>query len=217
MYEQPDKRNSFAPRDHPDWLNKLFLFWPENVETVNFVQDNGVVEPTEIVTADVAIIDLADPENPGRSVFIQGARIGGKGLVPQLYKKLGKKVLGRLTQSPSQGQKSGAYYVLDFTPADAQLAEQYETAFPHTAFQQPSGTAPQSAQQPVWPPQGAAGPPPAWAPQGAPATWPPQQSAPAAATAPPWPAGLSDFLKSRGIDVAGMDEAVALQIASTLT
>mgnify|MGYP001556884942 CR=1 FL=1 len=182
-----------------------------------------------MVTADVAIIDLTDPQT-GKPTFLENARSGGSALAPQLKKKLGRKVLCRLNQTPAQGQKSGAYFLADWTPQDAQTAEQYEAAFPRAAYQAPSGappanawqapqqsgpSAPQSqfpasswggAQPPVQaPPAQAWGQPPAPAP-----------TPPAAPPAAPWPDGLREFLTARGIDTANLDEAQARQIASTL-
>jgi hypothetical protein len=238
-YEQPDKGESFSPSKHPEWLGKLFLFWPESVDTVNFTRPDGTQDPTDMVTCDVAIIDLPDPQEGGRPKFIKGARIGGSALAPQVKKKIGKKVLGRLAQAPGQGAKSGAYFIADFTPADVQLAEQYEAQFPRNAYQSGSGNPPQQGWQggAQAPPQqsqfagqwggaqpAAAGPPAAnW---GGAAPSPPAQPAapsgnqwgaqPAAPAAPPWPDGLREFLESRGIQTAGMDEAQARQIAATL-
>lgn len=240
-YDQPDKGAKFTPRDHPEWLGKLFLVWPESVETVNFSRPDGTQDPTDMVTADVAIIDLTDPQT-GKPVFLQSARIGGSALAPQLKKKLGRKVLGRLNQTPAQGQKSGAYFLADWTPADAQTAEQYEAAFPRAAYQAPSDPpanawqaqqpaqsgppAPQQWGAPAATPQQGTGAAQSWgqpaAPPPAPAAGAPQawgaaaQQPPAAPTASPWPDGLREFLTSRGIDTNGMDEQQARQIAATL-
>jgi hypothetical protein len=224
-YDQPDHGAKFTPRDHPEWLGKLFLIFPESVETVNFNRPDGTLDPTDMVTADVAIIDLPDPQNQGKPTFLQGARIGGSALVPQLKKKIGKKVLGRLNQTPAQGQKSGAYFLADFSPQDVQTAEQYEAAFPRAQYDSGSGNQPPPAQQ--W----QAGPPAQSAPAqsqfagqwgGAQPAAPPanQWGPPPAAAAPPppapWPDGLREFLTSRGINTEGMDEAQARQIAATL-
>lgn len=199
-YDQPDKGAKFTPRDHPEWLGKLFLVFPESVETVNFSRPDGTQDPTDMVTADVAIIDLPDPQT-GRPTFLENARIGGSALAPQLKKKLGKKVLGRLNQTPAQGQKSGAYFLADWTPADAQTAESYEAAFPRAAYQVPNDP-PANAWQ-AGPPaqsgppapsqfagqwggaQPAATPPPA---TGAAQNWgtPAAPPAPAAAAPPAW-------------------------------
>lgn len=246
-YEQPDKGAKFTPSDHPEWLGKLFLIWPESVETVNFNRPDGTVDPTEMVTADVAIIDLNDPET-GKPTFLASARIGGSALAPQIKKKLGKKVLGRLAQTPRQGNKSGAFFIADFTPQDVQWAEQYEAAFPRQSYQaangngaipeqawggaQPAPAAPPAAPSwgaPAAPAAPAAAPPAAgWGAPAAPATpppaapaqaWgaqPPAAAPPAAPAGPPWPDGLREFLESRGIATAGMDEGTARQIAATL-
>lgn len=125
-YETADKGEKFSPRDHPEWVGKLFLIYPTEVNVVNFVNDKtNQPEPTDVVTADVAILDLIDPETQRPKVLL-GARIAGKALVPQIKGKVvsGNAALGRLRQLPAQGAKSGAY-VLDneFTPADVQMAE----------------------------------------------------------------------------------------------
>lgn len=254
-YGHPDKQSGFTPSDHPEWVGQLFLFWPLSVENVNFKRPDGSADPTDMVTADVAIITLMDNET-GRPKFLEGARVGGKALTPQIKKQVGGKVLGRLAQSPRQGEKSGAFYLADWTEADAALAEQYEAAFPHNpnAPAQPSGAPPaaaqaQAPQAPPWgaqpaaaapqqqqwsqgglPAQQAAPPangwgaqPPAAAPPQAPAAaWnAPAAAPPAAAPAPAvpgpetWPAGLADFLTAKQVDLTGMTEATARQIAAT--
>lgn len=140
-YEAAEKGEKFAPRDHPEWINKLFLIYPTDASTVQF--EDG---PSEIVTADVAIIDLIDALTAKPKVLL-GARIGGKALVPQIKPKIAKATaaLGRLRQLPAQGAKSGAF-VLDneFTPAEAQLADAFELTGWRTKFEQagpPTGTA----------------------------------------------------------------------------
>lgn len=225
-YDQPDRGEKFTPSDHPEWLGKLFLFWPDSVDTVNFNRPDGTVDPTDMVTADVAIVDLVNPET-GQPTYLKGARIGGSALAPQLKKKLGKKVLGRLQQTPRQGNKSGAYFLADFTPQDVALAQQYEASHPRNTYDAPSGQAPAPAAnawngQPAAAPA-AAPPPNAWG--GAPAAPAQQQwGAPAAPPAPPQPPadpypgapGLADFLRSRGVDISNLDEGSARQLAATL-
>lgn len=231
-YEQPDKGEKFAPSDHPEWLGKLFLFWPEGVETVNFTRPDGSLDPTDMVTCDVAIIDLPDPENGGRPKFLKGARVGGAALAPQVKKKIGKKVLGRLKQAPRQGNKSGAFYLEDWTPQDVQLAQAYEAQFPRNAYDAPSGGEPAPGQwggpppastpPPAAPAQGGWGQPPAAPPAAPPAPaqqqWGAPPAAPPAPPADPFPGapGLADFLRSRGVDVTGMDEGTARQLAATM-
>lgn len=184
-YGHPDKQSGFTPSDHPEWVGQLFLFWPLSVETVNFKRPDGTDDPTDMVQADVAIITLMDNET-GRPKFLEGARIGGKALTPQIKKQVGGKVLGRLKQSPRQGEKSGAYYLDDWTDADAALAAQYEAAFPHNPNlpAQPSGAAANgngSGGQPAWQTQQQAPPPqaPPWGQQQLPAGGPPPSQAPA--------------------------------------
>jgi hypothetical protein len=230
-YEQPDKGEKFAPSDHPEWIGRLFLFWPEGVETVNFTRPDGSLDPTDMVTCDVAIIDLPDPENGGRPKFLKGARVGGAALAPQVKKKIGKKVLGRLKQAPRQGNKSGAFYLEDWTPQDVQLAQAYEAQFPRSAYDAPSGAEqqqtgwgqqpPAATPPPAAPAQGGWGAPPAAAPAAPPAPaqqWGAPPAAPPAPPADPFPGapGLADFLRSRGVDVTGMDEGTARQLAATM-
>lgn len=124
-YETADKGEKFSPRDHPEWIGQLFLIYPTAVDTVVFHDEKtNEPRPTEIVTADVAILGLIDPET-GKNRVLLGAKIGNKALVPQIKNKVGSgnAALGRLRQLPAQGAKSGAY-VLDneFTATDEQAA-----------------------------------------------------------------------------------------------
>src|SRR6266545_4571591 len=142
-YSQPDKGSGFSPSDHPEWENKLFLIWPETLENVVFVRQDGTPDPTDIVTADVAIIDLQDPLT-GKPVFIKGARIGGKALTPMIKHRLGEKVLGIFTKLPKQPGKNAAYN-LDFPEKTrpqwqqmCQMAQAYELTNPRHGFSQPS-------------------------------------------------------------------------------
>lgn len=172
-FNQPGKGDKFTPRDHPEWLGKLFLIYPDSCSPQTFNRPDGTQDTSDIVEADVAIIDLIDPQT-GQPTTLSGARIGGKGLVPQLRKMIGSMVLGRLTKLPSQGQKDGAYVLADYTPEDAQTATAYVQAHPRTApFGQPQGQAQAPAQtqhqgQPqAYPTQAPAQPQgPAYAPQG---------------------------------------------------
>ncbi|SOE25681.1 hypothetical protein [Streptomyces sp. OK228] len=169
-FKQPAKNSGFfSPRDHADWLGRLFLIYPDRVTSKTFQQDEG---PVDMVEADVVIIDLMDPQT-GQPTVLAGTTIGGKALVPQLKTQLGAMVLGRLTQSPAQGQKSGAYYLADFSDQDAAGAQQYIATHPRQQFAQPQagptqapyGAAPQPAygQAPAAPSYGSA---PAPAPSG---------------------------------------------------
>jgi hypothetical protein len=160
-FSQPDKREGFAPRDNPQWMNQLMVIRPESVEKVHFPPNPGEEDkgPTDVVTAYVAIVTLTDPKT-NLPVVIEGASIAGKGMTPQLKNRIGDLVLGRLSQKPSSGQKSGAYYIADYTPQDAELAMRYIAAFPippmPTPFTQPLAPAPQQWGQP--PVAGAAAP-----------------------------------------------------------
>lgn len=124
-YETSDKAEKFSPRDHPDWIGRLFLVYPTEVNNVVFVDDKGVPSPTDVVTADVAILDLIDPET-GKNKVLLGARIAGKAIVPQIKGKVssGNANLGRLRQLPAQGAKSGAFvFDTEFSGADEAMAK----------------------------------------------------------------------------------------------
>lgn len=129
-YETSDRGEKFSPRDNPSWIGKLFLVYPTELNVVQFQDDKGVPSPTDVVTADVAILDLIDPET-GKPKVLLGARIAGKAIVPQIKGKVisGNANLGRMRQLPAQGAKSGAYvFDTEFTAADEQLAKQQDAA-----------------------------------------------------------------------------------------
>ena len=142
-YAQPAKGESFSPRDHPEWWGKLFIIYPTEAGIVQF--EDG---PTEIVTADVLIADLVDPETQKPKV-IQGARIGGKALVPAVKKYVGTTdaALGRLRQLPANGAKSGAFVLDEHTAADITLATHTEAAQPgwRGGYGQPAAATPTGA------------------------------------------------------------------------
>jgi hypothetical protein len=183
-FKQPAKNSGFfSPRDHADWLGRLFLIYPDRVVTKTFNAEEG---PVDMVEADVAIIDLVDPQT-GQPTVLQGTTIGGKALVPQLKTQLGAMVLGRLAQGQAQGSKSGAYYLTDFTDQDGVMAQQYIQTHPRQQFAQPQaqqappqqyGQAP--AQQPYGAPQGVPNGQPQYASQQLPYDpWQGSQAAPA--------------------------------------
>lgn len=155
-FAQPDKGERFAPRDHPEWVGRLFIIYPDSVSQHMGKSSTGQPEPYEAVEADVAIVDLINPET-GQPKVLTGVRIGGKSLVPQIKKHCGGgMVLGRLTQGQSSAEKSGAYYLAEYTDADVQLATQYINTHPRNQFTQPTAqAAPAPAQQQAWgqPPQ----------------------------------------------------------------
>ncbi|MFF0183494.1 hypothetical protein [Streptomyces sp. NPDC005244] len=152
-FNQPAKNSGFfSPRDHADWLGRLFLIYPDRVVTKTFQADEG---PVDMVEADVVIIDLVDPQT-GQPTVLAGTTIGGKALVPQLKTQLGAMVLGRLAQTPAQGQKSGAYHLTDFSDQDAASAQMYIQTHPRQQFAQPQAqAAPQYGQAPAQAPYGA--------------------------------------------------------------
>jgi hypothetical protein len=234
QFQQPGKADKFAPRDHPEWVGRLFLVYPDSVSPQTFNRPDGTQETTDVVTADVVIIDLPDAQT-GQPVKLQGARIGGKALVPQLRKMVGSMVLGRLAKMPSQGQKDGAYYLADFTPQDAQMATAYVAANPRQApFAQPAAQAAPPAGPPPGPAPGAPAPQyasqalpydpwantqaqPAQPAQAAPGA--PYGAPPAGPPAPP-PTGveaspLAQFLAAKGIPTAGMSPEQIRMIAAT--
>lgn len=208
-FKQPAKNSGFfSPRDHADWLGRLFLIYPDRVATKTFQADEG---PVDMVEADVVIIDLMDPQT-GQPTVLAGTTIGGKALVPQLKTQLGAMVLGRLAQTAAQGQKSGAYYLGDFAPQDEAAASQYIQTHPRQQFAQPQAQQAPPAQQygqqaPAQAPYGAPQAQPQYAsqalpydpwqgtqtaqPQAAPAGPPQGQwgQAPAASPAAPQPGG----------------------------
>lgn len=225
-------------------MGRLFLIYPDSVSPQTFNRPDGTQETSDVVTADVIIIDLTDPQT-GQPTRLEGARIGGKGLVPQLRKMMGSMVLGRLNKLPSQGQKDGAYVLADFTPQDGAMASAYVAANPRTnQFAQPQAQAQPVAQAPAqapplpydqWQhtqaaPAQAYAPPPAQAPPVPDPANPgqaiqagyyaaggaanPPAQAPAYAPAPA-PSPLAQFLMGKGVPVAGMPEAQMKMIAAT--
>lgn len=210
-YSQPAVASRFAPRDNPQWHGKLFLVYANSVEERQGVnQQTNQPEPYRVVVADIAIIDLPDPENGTAYTTLLGASIGGKAMVPQLSPYAGKQsaALGRLSKLPAQGSKDGAWVLQNFTPQDAQLAEAFEAQAGdwRGKFQQPTPT-PAAAQYP------------AAAPQAYPA---PSAPAPTTAAAPaPWfadPANgpLVQKLAAAGVPFATLDLATAQFTASGL-
>lgn len=215
-FGQPDKGGEFfSPSDHPQWLGRLMLVYPDRVKTHTFKVDEG---PVDLVEADVVILDLPDPAT-GQPTVIAGTTIGGKALVPNVKKRVGGMVLGRLSQAPRQGEKSGAYFLSDYTPQDEAVAMAYVQAHPRQQFRQPQAQAAPAPQ---------AYAPPAVAPTLLPDPWantgtyqpqvpgnvgPPMQ-APPVAPAGPDPETVA-FLAARGIDASQMSAAQALMIRQT--
>lgn len=147
-FAQPDKGDRFTPRDHPEWVGRLFLIYPDSVTQQMGTNAQGQPEPYESVEADIVIIDLPNPET-GQPTTLTNARVGGKALVPQIKKHCGGgMVLGRLAQTAAQGQKSGAFYLADYSDADVQQATQYINTHPRNQFTQPTAQqAPAAAPQ----------------------------------------------------------------------
>ena len=221
--EQPAVAGKFSPRDHPNWWSteawnpggpKLFLIYPLSIEDATFTKPNGSQETTRIVTADVAICDLADAEAGTPYTALLGVRIGGKALVPQLSKSVGtgNAVAGRLKQLPGQGEKSGAFVLDDYLPTDVALLNQVD-ALPWRAQTpaQPNPTPPASA----YPASAAAPTPPTAGPA-------PAATSSTATPRPAWsylPGGTDLFAKlsGAGVDVSQVgDLATAQMIANSL-
>lgn len=230
-YAQPAAQTSFNLKEHgQEYLGKLLLIWPTNVMR-NVQTAQGICDT--VVEADIAVIDKADPAT-GQPEYLTGIRLWWTVLVNQTKNEVGGKVLGRLGQGANT-KGSPPWLLLDYTPQDAALAEQYEAAFPRNAPAQPSaggqsqgnGTQPWQGQQQAPPPPppnaaqagwgapAAAPPPPAPAPAAA-ATWTP--SAPPAGSIDSWPEGLADFLRSKGApeeQLRNMTQDAAMKIAAT--
>jgi hypothetical protein len=198
-YAQPKAASKFDLKDHgQEYLGKLMLIWPTRV--LHDVPSSQGVADT-VVECDIAIIDKIDPMT-GKPEYLEDVRLWWSVLINQTKSEIGGKVLGRLGQGANT-KGNPPWLLLDYTEQDVQWAEQYEAAFPRNAPTQPSAAAGQ-------PPQAAA-PQAAWnAPAPAPAA-----AAPAAPGPETWPPGLADFLKSKQVDLAGMTEATARQIAAT--
>lgn len=159
-YETSDKGEKFSPRDHPEWIGKLFLVYPTEVNTVQFQDDKGQPQPTDVVTADVAILDLIDPETQRPKVLL-GARIAGKAIVPQIKGKVtsGNANLGRMRQLPAQGAKSGAYvFDNEFTPADEAAATAQDAGDWRGKYGAPATPTGAASAAPATPTPGAAAP-----------------------------------------------------------
>lgn len=183
-----------------EWLGALMLVWPLSVKE-NF--DTGQYDPTDVVEADIALIDRMDPET-GKPLFFERAFIFSKGLVNNTRNDVGGMVLGRLVRRQFA---NGTGWSMDpFSDADAQLAQQYIMANPRNVPAQPSS--------------GAQSPPPAAAqapPANDPWSLPPAPQAAAPAPAPASSAGAANvnaFLQSKGV-TPPPDENAALMIAKS--
>lgn len=211
-FEQPATPEKFSPRDHPEWIGRLFLIYPTSVDMVTFNNDDGTPKaPSEVVTADVAIVDLIDPQT-GRPVILKGARIGGKALVPQIKPYASKHntaAAGRLKQLPGQGAKNGAYVLDNFAPEDGPTLNAFDATDWRGTYQQPApAVAAQPAQVAYQAPLGAG-------PTATPA-------APTASPGAPWfasgdgPAVLGKLVANGIANAATLDEQTARMIATGL-
>lgn len=199
-FEQPAVAGKFSPRDNPQWWSphaggpKLFLIYTNSVTDETFTKPNGTQESSRIAHADVAIVDQPDPETGKPYTVLLDVRIGGKALVPQLSKNAGTGVAtaGRMRQLPAQGEKSGAFVLDDYQPADLALLTQMDAL-------------PWRTQAPAQP---AANPPAAAVTPGVStaAVTPPPAAAPAAVAGSPWygtPEGAVLLGKLVNANVAG--------------
>lgn len=211
-YGQPDKAEKFSPRDNPSWIGRLFLIYPTEVNEVVFNKPDGTPDvPSKIVSADVAIVDLINPET-GKPTVLLGARIGGKALVPQLTKTAGtgSPVLGRLAKLPAQGAKDGAYVLNDFVAGrDDLLADQFEAAAGdwRGKFAQPTAN----------PPAATATPGVSYAAQTPPAAPAAVPAAAASLVLPPWgylPGGaeVAAKLSGAGVDISQVPDLQTAQL-----
>ncbi|MGW2207156.1 hypothetical protein [Streptomyces sp. NPDC001774] len=216
------------------WLGGLLIIWPSEVKPE--FTGNGQYKPTDVVVADIGIIDRIDP-NTGRPLFFKEAFIFSKGLVANTRNKLGQVVLGRLVK---RDFANGPGWSLDpYQPQDVATAEAYLATNPRQTFSPPTpaqqaaaptpAAAAYSAPAPAPAPNAAPNqwqpPAPATAPTPAPSspaptaganTWAPPPPAPSANGIESWPAGLADYLKTIGVDPAQVpDEATARMIAAT--
>ncbi|QES45196.1 hypothetical protein DEJ49_33180 [Streptomyces venezuelae] len=162
-FQQPGKSGEFfSPKHHPEWLDRLFIFYPDSSTMRTFKEEEG---PKEFVTADVAIVDLADPQT-GQPVELKGVSIGGVSLVPALNRdRIGTKVLARLRRGAPKGGNDGAFYLdaESLTPQDIATATAYDASrtaqqFNRPTVQQTPAAAPpqQYGQQPAQAPYGGA-------------------------------------------------------------
>ncbi|MEU3052212.1 hypothetical protein [Streptomyces griseus] len=223
------------------WINSLMLVWPISLKP-DF--DSGQYEKTDVVEADIALVDCIDPST-GKPAFFKNAFIFSKGLVANTRGAVGsgEPVLGRLVKK--QFANGVGWSLADFTPADEQLANQYMLQYPRQAPQQPATTPPPQQSWGAAPPAddkwaGTNAAPPAQQQWGAPAA--PAQSAPPSAPAPPaqqsWGAppavpqaqaapppapsapsngiapDLVAFLQGRGIDVSNIPDQATAEMVA---
>lgn len=220
----PASGDRFDPKNHPEWMGALFLIWPTKVNDAK--QWDPKYEASETVSADMVILDRVGPD--GQPVVLKDTMVFGQVLVAQFKENLRLEkepvVLGRLEKKITNNGFE-AWSLASFNPGvDDVAADAYVASHPRNQFRQPSG------QQ--GPPVPSAGPPPFGAAQSGPTGWdaagaqaPAQQqwgasAAPVPPPTPPaeqWPAGLREFLQSKGIDpvASGMTVDAAKNLAST--
>lgn len=212
----PKSGDSFSLKEHPDWVGALALVFPIKVNAEQ--QWDPAYPASETVTVDLALIDRIDPAT-GQPVQLNDSMVFGKVMVAQLKEnlRLGQtEVLGRIGSKPTP--KGPAWVFGDFVAGvDDAAADQYKLSHPRpwTAKAAQPGAAAGAAAPAAWQNAGAPAAPPAPVPPPQAPWQPPAAAAPAAV---PWPAGLREFLQSKGItdaQLATMDEGTARNIAST--
>lgn len=204
-YAQPSTGgDQFNLKEHGDeWLGSLIVIWPTEVKP-SF--DTGKYEPTDVVVADIGIIERIDPAT-GKPLFFKEAFIFSKGLVANTKSRIGQVVLGRLVKRQFA---QGVGWSLDpFQPQDIATADAYLATNPRETFVAPATPTPPPAHDP-WAGVNATPAPPAAVASPTPA---------AAASTPSAPGGLDPnligYLMSKGIsNAATLDEATARGIAA---
>lgn len=151
-FAQPGKNGDFfSPKHHAEWLDRLFIFYPDSSIMKTFDEKEG---PKEFVIADVAIVDLVDPQT-GQPVVLKGVSIGGVSLVPALNRdRIGTKVLARLRRGAPRGGNDGAYYLdaESLTPQDIAMGTAYDASHQRNQFTPPQGQQAPAPQQQYAPP-----------------------------------------------------------------
>lgn len=210
----PAAGDQFKPKDHPEWLGALFLVYPTRINEKK--KWSSQFDECETASADMVILDRVGAD--GQPIVLRDVMVFAELITSQLKENLRQGpdpvVLGRLEKITTTNGFS-AWNLGHFTPGvDDVTADAYVAAHPRNQFQQPSG---QQA-TPV-----AQSGPPGWDAAGTQAPAQQQWGASATPVPPPtppaeqWPAGLREFLQSKGIDpvASGMTVDAAKNLAST--
>lgn len=175
MFTKPSESSGefFSPSKHPEYVGRLFIVWPTQVRSHTFKPDEG---PQTLVDADIAIVDLPNPQTGQPTVF-KDATIGGKVLTGQLADRVGNIVLGRL-ELDNRAYKLAS----NWTPQDEATAKAYIDT-----YGRPVAATPQAQPQAAQPPFGAPPVQPqaqAWMPQAQAVQGPPVAAVPATPAVP---------------------------------